>query len=141
MIERVLVPMNDSEMAQRALRYALEAHPEADITVLHVVGAPSSMMGQAVGLALSDDPEELARDKAHTVFETAESIAAEYGIEIRTEFKIGHPVRGILAFIEDEPVDTVVMGTHGGTVEGRLFVGDVAKKIFRRSPVPVTSVR
>lgn len=141
MIERVLVPMDDSRMARRALRYALEAHPEADITVFHVVGGPSSMMGKAVGIALADDPEAFARDKAHDVFESAESIAAEYGTEIRTEFRVGHPVRAILSFIEDEPFDVVIMGTHGGKIADSLLVGNVAKKIFRRSPVPVTSVR
>jgi nucleotide-binding universal stress UspA family protein len=41
MISRILVPMDDSEMAQRALEYALENHPDAEITVLHVVGEPS----------------------------------------------------------------------------------------------------
>jgi len=45
MISRVLVPMDESEMAERALRFALEAHPDAEIIVLHVVGQPSSMMG------------------------------------------------------------------------------------------------
>jgi len=37
--------MDESEMAERALRFALEAHPDAEIIVLHVVGQPSSMMG------------------------------------------------------------------------------------------------
>jgi len=46
--------MDESEMAERALRFALEAHPDAEIIVLHVVGQPSSMMG-AAGLALADD--------------------------------------------------------------------------------------
>lgn len=64
MISRVLVPMDESEMAERALRFALEAHPDAEIIVLHVVGQPSSMMGGAAGLALADDTEEAAREQA-----------------------------------------------------------------------------
>lgn len=38
MISRILVPAEGSEMAQQALEYALENHPNAEVTVLHVVG-------------------------------------------------------------------------------------------------------
>lgn len=55
MIKRVLVPMNDSEMAERALRYALEVHPDAELTVLTVVGEPSGMLGGAAAVALADE--------------------------------------------------------------------------------------
>jgi nucleotide-binding universal stress UspA family protein len=37
--------------------------------------------------------------------------------------------------------DAIVMGSHGGTLSERLFVGNVAEKVLRRSPVPVTVVR
>jgi nucleotide-binding universal stress UspA family protein len=63
-ISRVFVPMDDSKMAVRALEYALKAHPDAEITVLHIVGEPSAMMGKAVGLALEDDIEEAAKEHA-----------------------------------------------------------------------------
>ncbi len=43
MISRILVPMDGSEMSERALEYALEVHPNTEITVLHVVGEPSPM--------------------------------------------------------------------------------------------------
>ncbi|OYR86057.1 hypothetical protein DJ72_03160 [Halorubrum distributum] len=62
MIERVLVAMDGSDLSERALRYALDGHPDAEITVLNVVGGASPMMGQAVGIALSDDGEEGIRE-------------------------------------------------------------------------------
>jgi nucleotide-binding universal stress UspA family protein len=40
-----------------------------------------------------------------------------------------------------EGYDTVVVGSHGGSLADRLFVGNVTEKVFRRSPVPVTVVR
>jgi len=62
MIARVLVPMDSSEMAGKALEYALETHPDAEITAYHVVGTPTVMMGEAVGLALADDLEAEAEN-------------------------------------------------------------------------------
>lgn len=131
--------MDGSGMGERALEYALEAHPDAEITVLHVVGEPSSMGGKATKLALSDDIEEAADDLARDVFESAREIAAERDVEIATEVQVGHPVRAILD--RAEAFETIVIGAHAGTVAERLFVGDVAEKIVRRSPVPVTVVR
>lgn len=139
MISRVLVAMDGSEMGERALEYALEAHPEAEITVLHVVGEPSAMGGKATGLALSDDLSEATEDLAREVFDRAREIAAEYDAEIETEVRVGHPVRAILDRVE--AFETVVIGAHASTVAERLFVGNVAEKVCRQSPVPVTVVR
>lgn len=139
MVSRVLVPMDDSELADRALRYALEAYPDADITVLHVVGEPSPMMGRAMRLAIEDDIEQAAEDHAENLLTHARDVAAEYDTEIDTAVTAGHPARAIVKRAEN--FDTVVIGSHGGTLADRLFVGDVAEKVFRRSPAPVTVVR
>lgn len=139
MISRVLVAMDDSEMAEHALRYALEAHPDAEITVLAVVGEPSVMFGKATAIALADDPDESAREHARPVLDRAREIAAEYDVEIDTDVRSGHPAREILDRAPE--FDAVVIGSHGGKLASRLVVGNVAEKVFRQSPVPVTVVR
>ena len=139
MTERILVPMDDSEMAERALEYTLETHPDAAITVLHVVGEPSPMMGAATGLALEDDLEAAAEEHAKELFDRAREHAAEHDVEIATEVQLGDPARTILNRAGD--FDAVVIGSHGGSLADRLVVGNVAQKVFRRSPVPVTVVR
>ena len=139
MISRVLVPMDDSEMAERALRYALDAHPDAEITVLHVVGEPSLMMGDATGIALADDPQAAAREHASGLLERADEIAAEYDVAIETVVRIGHPARAVINMTEG--FDAVVIGSHGGSLADRLLVGNIAEKIVRRSAAPVTVVR
>jgi len=139
MISRVLVPMDDSEMAEKALRYALDAFPNAEITVLTVVGEPSPMWGYATAIAVADDVEEAAEEHAADVFERAREIAAEYDVEIDTEVQLGSPIRAILNRAND--FETVVIGSHGGNLSDTLMIGNVAEKVNRRSPVPVTVVR
>jgi nucleotide-binding universal stress UspA family protein len=139
MVSRVLVPMDDSKMAERALEYALEAHPDAEITVLHVVGEPSPMMGKAMGLALEEDLEEAAEEHASAVLDRARERARASGTEIETEVAWGNPAKAIVDRAEN--FDTVVVGSHGGSLAERLFVGNVAQRVFRHSPVPVTVVR
>lgn len=139
MISRVLVPMDDSKLSKRALRFALEAHADAEVTVLHVVGEPSSMMGGATRLALEDDIEQAAEEHAAELFSEAREIAADYEIEIDTDVMVGHPARAIVDRADN--YDVVVIGSHGGSLIDRLFVGDVADTVFRRARVPVTVVR
>jgi nucleotide-binding universal stress UspA family protein len=139
MISRVLVPMDDSEMAKRALEYALENHPDAEITVLHVVGEPSPWGAAATALALETDVEAAAEERAEEVFDDARELAAEYGAEITTDVRLGHPARAIVNRADD--FDAVVIGSHGGSLAERLVVGNVAEKVFRQSPVPVIAPR
>jgi nucleotide-binding universal stress UspA family protein len=139
MLSRILVPVDDSEMARRALEYALENHPDAEITVMHVVGEPSPWGAAATSIALEDDIEEAAEERAAEVFAAAQELAAEYDVEITTEVRLGDPSRAILNRADD--FDAVVIGSHGGSLADRLVVGNVAQKVFRRSPVPVLVAR
>jgi nucleotide-binding universal stress UspA family protein len=139
MVTRVLVPMDDSEMSERALRHALETYPEAEVTVLHVVGEPSRMMGEATKLVLADDIEAAADELASDVLDRAEAVAEEYDAAIDTSIEMGHPARAIVNRAGE--YDMVVIGTHGGSLSDRLFVGDVARRVFRRSPAPVMVIR
>lgn len=138
-ISRVLVPMDDSDSAAEALKYALEVHADAEITVLHVVGGGSTMMGEAAKIAIADDVEDAAREDAESVLKRARSIADDYEVGIETAIAIGDPATNVIEAAED--FDAVVIGAHSGTLSERLFGKDVTRTVFRRSSVPVTIVR
>jgi len=142
MISRILVPMDDSDPAGNALAYALENFADAEVTVLHVVGVPSMLMGEAAGLALEDDLDDAARERAEPVFERARKRAADHDREVDTVVGVGHPARNILDRADD--YDTVVLGSHGADwnrASHRFLVGNVAGTVLRRAAVPVTIVR
>lgn len=139
MIDRVLVPTDGSEMADRALEYALDVHGDADITVLFVAGEPSPMMWKALSVAMEEGIGEAAQDHADEIFEDAREMAAEYDVELDTTVAMGSPAQQIVEHAED--FDAVVIGSHSGDLQSRLFVGNVAERVFKRSPVPVTVVR
>ena len=139
MVSRILVPMGGSEMAEKALEFALESHPEAEITVLHVVGKPTPFMAEATSLALADDIASVAEERASDVFDRAREIAAEHDSEIQTEVEIGKPSRRIVQRADE--FDLVVMGSHGRNLQSHILIGNTAEKVTRRSPVPVLTVR
>jgi len=142
MLSRILVAMDDSELAERALAYALDTHPDAEVTVLHVVGVPSMMMGEATSLGLEDDIGEAAAERAQPVFERAREVAAERDREVDTVVGVGHPARNIVE--RADGYGAVVLGSHGADrsrAVRRFLVGNVAETVVRRAPVPVVVVR
>jgi nucleotide-binding universal stress UspA family protein len=139
MVDRVLVPMDGSEMSVRALEYALDVHDGAEITVLYVAGEPSPMMGKALRLALETDVREAAEDLAQDVFEEARDRAGARGVEVETAVALGNPARQIVDRADD--FDAIVIGSHGGTLRETLFMGNVARTVSSRAPIPVTIVR
>lgn len=60
---------------------------------------------------------------------------------MRTVLKVGNPVDELLKLIVKENIDVVVMGVKGRSDLEHVFIGSVAEKLFRRSPVPVISFR
>ena len=61
--------------------------------------------------------------------------------KIRTVFKTGDPGDELLKLAVKEDVDLIIMGIKGRTDLEYIFVGSVAEKVFRRSPIPILSYR
>ena len=49
----------------------------------------------------------------------------------------GDEAEKILEFVQKEKIDIIVIGTHGRTGIEHVFLGSVAEKVIRRSPIPV----
>ncbi len=61
--------------------------------------------------------------------------------KIKTIFKVGNPFDQLIKIIKEEGIDMVVIGVKGRTDLEHVFVGSVAEKMFRHSPVPVLIYR
>ena len=140
MIEHVLVPMDESPMARRALAFALDAHPEAAVTVLFVV----DYVEESYGAEMLVGPERLrerADERAERVFDRARDTAAERDASVETRTEYGDPARVVSEYADEHDVDLIVIGSHGRSLVSRVLLGDVADTVVRRAPVPVTVVR
>lgn len=141
MAHRVLVPYDGGEPAAAALSFALREHPDADVTVLHVVEPFPTHTAAGLEDAHDADWHERAAEAAEELFESARSVAADHDVQIDTEWRYGRPRHVIVEYLENDSVDQVVMGSHNRGAASRLFLGSVAEAVVRRSPVPVTVVR
>jgi nucleotide-binding universal stress UspA family protein len=138
MVSRVLVAMDGSKITERALEFAMDAYPDAEITVLTVIGEPSGMMGEAVGLIFEEARAE-GTEAARIVLDRAQEIAAEADRELEGIIGYGKPAVEIVNRASE--FDTVVIGHHDGSVADRLFIGNTAHSVVRNCPIPVTVVQ
>lgn len=144
MPDHVLVPLDGSDHSEQALEYALQEFPDAEISVLHVLNPVGAMAYSDVDYVDVDGYQQQLkhqRERGERILAAARETAAGHGREVETLLESGQPARTILATVEDEGVDHIVMGSHGRSGVGRILFGSVAETVTRRSPVPVTICR
>jgi nucleotide-binding universal stress UspA family protein len=61
--------------------------------------------------------------------------------DVHVHVRDGDAFLEIMNAAQDLGSDLIVMGTHGRTGLAHLFIGSVAEKVVRKSPVPVLTVR
>lgn len=62
-------------------------------------------------------------------------------LRARIVFKVGVPYQKLLAAVQEENADMIVMGTKGRTSLSEVLFGSTAEKMFEFCPVPILSVR
>jgi nucleotide-binding universal stress UspA family protein len=134
-LDRVLVPLDGSETAERVLphlRRFLIGRPGAEILILRVLDATSpdvSVMAPAI-------QAEAERYVRRVTFQFVNE-----GRQARSLIRAGGAAATILRVAREEKVSLTVLSTHGRTGLPRLVLGSVAETVLRSSPSPVFLVR
>lgn len=139
---KILLPVDGSEGSNKAAR--------------HVAGLASMVPGLQVALLNvqppGDDwmtrralkPEELEameKEWAEDSLAPARDILAQSGASLTERIVQGEVPQSIANLAKELGCDQIVMGTHGRTALGGLFLGSVAAKVLHLAEVPVTFVK
>ena len=140
-IKRILVPLDFSRCAGRALKVALDLAStfHASVSVLHVVWDPPPYASEVMP---DWTPSEETMDQARTRLE--QTLAQEQlpeGVRCELLLGAGESYEVIVERAREGHFDLVVMGTHGRSGLPRLLLGSVAERVLRLCPVPVMTVR
>jgi nucleotide-binding universal stress UspA family protein len=145
--KRILAPVDFSPCSERALEHAFAFAEKsgASVHVLHV-WEPSPYVSATDVVYLSGEQQvfwdhmrrELG-EKLDALVERCRGDASDVQVEVSIE--AGYTSKNILATLEKEPYDLVVMGTHGRKWLSHLLLGSVAAKVVRLAPCPVLTVR
>lgn len=144
MLARILVPVDGSTFAKRALEFAIGLAKicGSTITIMYVVPRRVYVAAQEAGFipvpALIHDLEELGRE----VLEEAEGLVQAAGVKVVDKVLIhGLPAEEILKRSEAEKFDMIVIGSRGRTAAKAFFLGSVSNKISHHAKCPVLIVK
>lgn len=134
MLERIVVPLDGSKLAEVALPYAEEvaAKMGSDIALLSVLES------------LTGEEYKEFQKYAKRIVPATKHYAEKYietgskAIKVEAITRTGNPAKSILDYVDKGNVDLIVMASHGRSGISRWAVGSVADKIVRattRKPV------
>ena len=142
MYEKILVPLDGSTLAERAIRHAREIArgTRSEILLMQAVNFPLPVVPEAV---LMPDAEWLAeaRKEAARYLEGIAAPLREAGMRVRTLLDERPPADAILHVARREEIDLIVMSTHGRGGLSRVLMGSVAESVFRATSRTVMLVK
>ncbi len=145
MFNKILVALDGSELAERALPIAAELAQfhGAELMLLRVAEGEPTLTEKAVGYTWIGAPERMEKDSAESLAYLQQLATAMPQEDVRIEFKVetGAAEAEIVRYAELEDVDLIVMSTHGRTGLPNLILGSVAKGVVAYAPCPVMLIR
>jgi nucleotide-binding universal stress UspA family protein len=167
MLQKILVPLDGSELAEAAIPYVKEISQRCDpieVTLLQVVRTPSGRAatvfmpmdvdfpakrspGSEVDVEMAEHPiyreQEMASERAdaEASLKPAARRLREAGIPTRTDVAFGRAAEEIVNYAEEQKFDLIVMCTLGRSGIRRWLVGSVADKVLHGTILPVMLVR
>ena len=141
MFRKILVAIDGSEPANRALETAIEEAGtwNAEIHVIYVVesGLFSSLpMDNTLEIIYS-----VLQKEGEDILKSARKKADEVGVSLTTHLRQGHAGSQIISLAEELGADRIFLGSYGKSGDDRLLLGSVTEYVVRNSPITTTVVR
>ncbi|WP_242343415.1 universal stress protein [Anaeromyxobacter terrae] len=136
--KHVLAATDFSEASGRALEMActIARDSGARLTVAHVAEVPT-YTEFAAPVDLVTPITDLAETKLEELLKSVRDVCPG----VKGAVRVGAPWEQILAAAAEVGADLVVVGTHGRRGFAHAFMGSVAERVVRLSPIPVLTVR
>jgi len=140
MYQKVLVPLDGSELAECALshvRSLVKDGTAQEVTLLHIVRI--DVPGADVDLSALREPAFAA---ARKYLAERESGLVSAGVKVKTEvLEANWTPSSITEYAQKNGMDLIVMSTHGYSGFKRMMLGSVSHGVLNQSPVPVLLIR
>ncbi len=137
-IDKVLVPLDGSKLAEQALTKALDVAEGGKTTFLLLRAAEASTWP---GGDAADDQVRVVRE-AEEYLEGIRAALGRRGIrKVEASVWYGPPASAIVEAAQVSKTDLIVMTTHGRSGLGRLILGSVAEAVLRGTSTPILLLR
>lgn len=162
MINKIMVPLDGSKLAECALPYVEELGAKLGVEVVLV-----NVTNRVQGYRVSTESDSTVRDKQLSYESprewkedwfipegvcSSEDKSSKYlagiskglqdkGVKVSTEVICGKPAEELSIYANTSSVDLIVMSSHGRSGPSKWAHGSVAEKVARRVHVPIMMIR
>ncbi|MFC1985095.1 universal stress protein [Chloroflexota bacterium] len=142
MYQKMLVPLDGSELAEVVFIYAKELAVRLDLEVI-LFYVYNPVLGQFLPMhrAYVERAVEIIRHQSKEVQSKKGARAGSKPVKVRGELTEGYPAEEILRYADENAIDLILMATHGRSGLKRWTIGSVADKVLSASKYPVWLVR
>jgi len=136
---RILVPVDSSEFAFKALEKAIQMAKQlgAQLTIMSVA-AQFEGVAEEVPISYANK----LKDEAKKAVDRGRQLVEQAGLACQTVVEVGaSPADNIVRYAEESKTDLIVMGHRGMAGLARFVVGSVAGRVVAHAPCSVQVVR
>ncbi len=145
MLEKVLVCLDGSPLAEEVLPYIAAEHGIGKVILVKVLAPPEvnlpigipgeTLAPVSTGGRLERFEKEL--DEAPAYLEAKAQPLRDAGLDVETVVLQGPPAESIIEYAHDNGVTLIAIGTHGHSGFRNVTVGGTAEYVLRHSGLPV----
>jgi YjbE family integral membrane protein len=144
LFNRILLPLDASEQAARAVDYAVALwrnHPAPETMDIHVMNVQRELSGDVVRFVPKESVQDYHREKSEQALSRPRRMLDAAGVKYAVHMLVGKPWEAISDYAAKNRFDLILMGTRGlGTYTGAAL-GSVAQGVAQRSTVPVLLIK
>jgi nucleotide-binding universal stress UspA family protein len=141
MFEKILVPLDGSELAECALPYVINLAKEGvakEVVLLTVFEIPSLVFAEGLDFT---SIREMQFATAQKYLSGLQSKVSMEDLTVKIEVLEGKPTELIVEYSKKNNVNLIVIATHGYTGMKQLMLGSVALRVLHDAHAPVLLIR
>lgn len=138
---KVLVPIDGSENALRALERAAALVGDRAPFELHLLNVQASLSGDVTTFVGSATVKDYHREEGEKALASARALLDRQGVPYKLHVTVGPAGESIAGFAKKLGCDAIIMGTRGMGKISSALLGSVSTDVIRHADVPVTLVK
>ena len=140
-MQKILVPVDGSENALRALRHAIVVANSSAQAELHLLYVQNPIPPHLHLNFPIDSIKKAEAKEADKVLLAARRLCDQAAVSCVAHVRVGAIAQTIAAGADELQCDAIIMGTRGMNAVASLIIGSVTTKVIHLAQVPVTLVR
>lgn len=140
-MQKILIPVDGSEQALKAVKYASAMLKNGTEGQLHLLNVQEHLSGKVQAYRSLEKIRAIEAANAEQALTDAKKVLEEAAVPYVACKRVGPIAKCIANYAQEEHCDCIIMSTQGRSALANLLRGSIMNKVVNMVKVPVTLVR